>query len=85
MTEDEAKTKCCPLFMSGLGLQMVQGGAFGQCIGSACMMWRWEFVHEFSDKVEENWGRWRFADPFEPIKEGEIKTNRGYCGLAGKS
>lgn len=43
MTEDEAKTKICPVYQVGnqifMALHDAQMPDFPYCIGSACMMW----------------------------------------------
>ena len=69
MTEEEAKTKWCPMVRlgdSGGNNQLLLGGThstLGHCIGSACMMWRERRGYD----------------------AGELKLTSGYCGLAGKS
>ena len=76
MTEDEAKTKWCPHRRIG---EEVSGGIDAvyhyaatnngaRCIGSGCMMWRWEYGY----------------NPNLPIDHAPIKTDHGHCGLAGK-
>lgn len=41
-----------------------------KCIGSACMMWRFETTEELVEgQTSSEWKR--------------VPTNRGYCGLAG--
>ena len=89
LTEEEAKTKWCPMVRA----VAIRGGTFGspepignriaadqnelpkvtQCIASGCMMWR-------QHASDESW-----------TVQGESKTKtlpaglrRGYCGLAGK-
>ena len=69
MTEDEAKTKWCPMVrLAPLGPgesykkstnRMGKGDPDSCCIASDCMAWRW-------------FGR------------GAARPDRGYCGLAGK-
>lgn len=71
MTEQEAKTKWCPMFRASLGITPAgerevidnrnDGEASTRCIGSACMAWRWTG----EGKPEPNGG---------PV---------GFCGLAG--
>lgn len=68
MTEDEAKTKWCPMVRAGIDAGMAVNhhvdmrpkgdGVYDQsrCIGSGCMMWRWH--------------------------SNEGKGFKGYCGLA---
>lgn len=86
MTESDAKTKKCPLFVITQGIiahaavyAKVQGSeeescqnllkaAADSCIGSACMMWRWD--------TEE---RIPSAAGITMMVERE-----GHCGLAGK-
>ena len=78
MTEDEAKTKWCPMVRLTATGDPVNGGEWHSnrmpkddrvnvestylCIGSGCMMWRWTFVDEALT---------------------DSRTD-GYCGLAGK-
>ncbi len=67
MTEDDAKTKWCPMVrqsFDGVAIN-VTDSEFPPCIGSACMMWR-----EKSVWVEDHLGNF-----------GE--QSGGYCGLAG--
>ena len=70
MTEEEAKTKWCPMVRTVLDAanyasgNHFEGGQFKErttCKGSECMMWRLQHNED---------------DGFEP-------TN-GYCGLAGR-
>ncbi len=75
-TEEEAKTKWCPMVRmarvvaeDGGGVPKVAAtsnrGAF--CIASDCMMWRWD-----------NGSGYEHADGSKTDPE------RGYCGLAGR-
>jgi len=79
MTEEQAKTKWCPMVRGGLNVHTTWGSprepgaeqrnpAAARCIGSDCMMWRW------NEKYKAN----GTPDP-DPV-QGE----HGYCGLAGK-
>ncbi len=88
MTEDEAKTKWCPMvrvlmsskdgnsFEPSFNRMVLEddpqtpriGGAMN-CIGSACMMWRWQ-----TD-----------PDGRQMMKATDIPPSKiGYCGLAGE-
>lgn len=40
MTEDEAKTKACPMAATFGGSQQLADGPGPHCIGPACMAWR---------------------------------------------
>lgn len=83
MTEDEAKTKRCPL-VSGKHYNAISGARQAQmfeshrwdggtnCIGSTCMMWRW--VRPSQEAIDEV-----RAIGLEPMMK-----SHGYCGLAGK-
>ena len=69
MTEDEAKTKWCP---------MVSDKKYvARCIGSNCMMWRWTNQQTVADiRAEAN---------AREISPAEIKAKgmtEGRCGLA---
>lgn len=75
MTEEEAKTKWCPMvvFMLGGGQVRNRDSCYDQsgthCIGSACMMWR---IHR---KVSGGFLQGNIA---------YVDESEGYCGLAGK-
>lgn len=67
MTEDEAKTKWCPMVRSSDTDQTVDNAyisdrnpSYSRCIGSDCMMWRWKLDVRFA----------------------ETSKTDGYCGLA---
>lgn len=77
MTEDEAKTKWCPMGQYGIAVgpdgdvAEINNRPFSSgkptCIGSACMMWRQTRKgHVMAD------GR-------------VVQEPNGYCGLAGRS
>lgn len=79
MTEDEAKTKWCP--MARVGSSSSGNGALNKdwargpvaasmCIASECMMWRWHLRSLPRDY------------PHQPPMVETSKTE-GYCGLAG--
>lgn len=76
MTEDEAKTKWCPMTLCASSSALT-GNRFenvaatypnqsARCIGTACMMWRQHVPHSMDPHPEQVLGH-------------------GYCGLAGKS
>jgi hypothetical protein len=77
MTEQEAKTKWCPMARckidhdcaDTIAVNRWSDGAMirgSLCVASDCMMWRWEVPEgKATNKNEEKW-------------------DSGYCGLAGK-
>jgi len=75
MTEEEAKTKWCPMVRNvreGINVgpwNRVEGEIpyTSKCIGSDCMLWRREVVF--------------YTDEVGPTEED---NKRGYCGLAGE-
>lgn len=87
MTEDEAKTRWCPLAripfidrsVAGVALAAVNAFKMNDepekrtnCIGSACMMWRDSLDYFIRD-----------GNP-EPRMRTEPQVIGGYCGLAGQ-
>lgn len=79
MTEDEAKTKVCcgPLHQpeyAKIGEIAESKPSIRNCIGSACMAWRWEDV------------RWVRPENNAGTREYELvpRSNLGFCGLAGR-
>lgn len=74
MTEEEAKTKWCPfarpVAWGGGNRGHVSGADIedAQCIGSACMAWRWTSV----------------GMQYEHAGHGGRERGNGHCGLAGK-
>ena len=87
-TETEAKTKWCPHSLADSDV----GGAFNRhssdtttahgtnCLGSACMAWRWEESLQLKDTRQ-------ILKPNESYLPAQVETVRvtGYCGLAGKA
>lgn len=71
MTEENAKTKWCPILGLGGAILNIQEGQ-RECIGSACMMWRQ------TDLIQER------RDSPDHAEKQLWKQQIGYCGLAGK-
>lgn len=78
MTEDEAKTKWCPMTRAGdinLGATENRPDGSFNCLASGCMMWRWTTYYKNSKTGEA------------PMKPGAYETGtaaqNGYCGLGG--
>lgn len=87
MTEDEARTKWCPM-------GRFSGGGQGQsavnrdnkdrpitaCIASDCMMWRW--TQRMANEAEYEQ---QFSSPMHvtPVKPEYENTEHGFCGLTG--
>lgn len=72
MTEDEAKTKWCPMVngnrdISGARISKEPGAGniWNCCIGSNCMMWR-------------------YSHPEYIRRNEEDKQLSGFCGIAGR-
>ena len=90
MTEDEAKTKWCPHVRmrhpqdEGHAFNRDYGDSYaiGNCIGSACMAWRWS-MEPNPAYVEQGdvWPDTRQPQQRQPMLPGR---ERGFCGLAGK-
>jgi hypothetical protein len=81
MTEDEAKTKWCPMVRTGLTAGMavnhhVSGDVDEQtrCKASECMMWRWE-QHYIRNSIT-------FTETNGTVTSDWPKPTDGYCGLA---
>jgi hypothetical protein len=77
VNEEQAKSKLCPLLSVGNGQS--------PCIGSACMMWRW------NGKPNPEWKSERYSlmqqfpprdERFDPPPMIADETS-GRCGLAG--
>lgn len=68
LTEEEAKGKWCPV--SWL-IQKDACTAATECIGSDCMLWRWERSPHYAAALNEN-------------NVGDKAVAVGFCGLAGK-
>lgn len=84
MTEEEAKTKECPHFSVGVAIFMASGKGENfngrldtKCIGSACMMWRFQMKYVESESAGSGLVKTMTIAKYE-------KSEHGYCGLAGK-
>lgn len=96
MTEDEAKTKWCPMArdtVEGMGSFNRKGTGKAVettlCLGSACMAWRWAEgrgagpVEETTESPPPKRGegmRWYAGGP----GRFGLFPRLGYCGLVGK-
>lgn len=98
LTEQEAKSKWCPMVRHPVFPDGVSGGnsaqtGFAYCSGSACMMWR-DAGQRLETKITNEWVSysppvgWRYVVSYD---DGNSKFERalsdaplvGYCGLAG--
>ena len=99
MTEEEAKTKWCPAYRVIVGIEgltreyadnrgTIPNSDTSNCIGSACMAWRWtegrgdgpvEETTESPPPDRPAGMRW-----YRGTDRWGLFPRRGYCGLAGK-
>lgn len=85
MTEDEAKTKACFQAATFGASQQLADGPGPNCIGSACMAWRWSGAvpqpqlgsTDFALGVLGN------ADQRAEVQAKARSKRPGFCGLAG--
>lgn len=57
MTEDEAKTRWCPMYPVGVDLRVTASTNLqyrSNCIGAACMMWRWDHFRKNGEPFNTN-------------------------------
>lgn len=93
MTEEEAKTKWCPM----TGAVAPNDLKKRTCEGSGCMAWRWSNANRHM-VIAEDLGAiieplrpanvpasytWVPHDPDEGEPAGWLEPRHGYCGLAG--
>lgn len=78
MTEEEAKTKWCPMVKYDLGRSVNRDACYDNagthCVGSACMMWRWDAITPEEKRQLRVYGD----------STGPLLAIPGFCGLAGK-
>jgi hypothetical protein len=68
MTEEEAKSKVCPILAGGNGV--------AHCIGKKCMAWRWDSIPNPDHNPFNGMQMW-------PAVPASIhSTTDGHCGLA---
>lgn len=77
MTEDDAKTKWCPMarYERDLVNRSSPHPQNMNCIGSACMAWRTEDIEMYCADLDR-------PEDGDDVATEIVKT--GYCGLAGK-
>lgn len=82
MTEEEAKTKWCPMYRISAGAGEWYDIWYkvppNLCLASGCMAWRWMLDDEWepSEQIHQEGG-----GSYTTEKPPKL---RGYCGLAGK-
>lgn len=76
MTEQEAKTKWCPI--NAIAIQSTK--SYPVCIASDCMMWRWEDENGYFKRVTDDM-KMSGMDSKEAM---ECLPREGWCGLEGK-
>jgi len=86
LSEEEAKTKWCPMVRYSQNFNDLTSNRPGEydhpyCMASDCMMWRWENQEAWIDRIEEM----RKTSPKMSTQElSEIFPRKGFCGLGGK-
>jgi hypothetical protein len=92
MTEEEAKTKWCPMVRSTgwgndqMGNRDHKGGWTGGdcCVASECMMWRWALEPDPNFKPTHRMMDTYPRNPATDPNPWMASTTNGYCGLAGR-
>ena len=91
MTEDEAKTKWCPMVrMEGptntdrSQNRWGDGDPIGQCIASDCMMWRPEYEVYRQDETDRGPTEegWYIVERSQFQQIWQRAVGRGHCGLS---
>lgn len=77
MTEDEAKTKWCPMALARTYSGDPEESQVARCQGAACMAWRLDS----DEKLAAAWDA-SGTGALPSIPDAESKRG-GYCGLAG--
>lgn len=78
MTEDEAKTKWCPILI------IAQPRLSHVCVASACMMWRTYGAPSMADMVVLMQQGYTEEGARNKLQAAYPNGREGHCGLAGK-
>lgn len=80
MTEDEAKSRWCPMGAKPMSSNTLGYTTMTSCIGSKCMMWQWDKFNEWQT------AKWtgQYIDEKGNLIVETSGTPTGYCGLARK-
>lgn len=76
VTEDDAKTKWCPMAVPPTNM--------AKCIGSACMMWRTPGITRVAATGEVLPAAKFMQAIHDGIEMETVWADYGYCGLAGR-
>jgi len=76
ITQEEAKSKWCPMPCPDN-----KPPGICPCIASECMMWRWETMTRWEQRLRDG----RNSAPGIDMQEvADLLPRKGYCGLAGR-
>lgn len=81
VTEKEAKDMWCPMDRHVKPISECATNTNSGCRGASCMMWRWEAMKRWEQRLRDG----RNSAPGIDMQEvADLLPRQGYCGLAGK-
>ena len=83
MLENEAKNRACPMAATFAASQQIADGPGPNCVGSACMAWRWKNLKMGHDKSFQVHAHGKIEGEKRHDAYHRENPLRGFCGLAG--